>query len=67
MVFEMPCPDKSLVFVASTLEDQRQADTEITSWASSHGYRTPPEDKVFTIFNSVSAIREYRLLERSYF
>ena len=66
MVFEMPCPDKRFVFVASTLEDQQQADTEITTWASSHGYRTPPEDQVFTIFSKVTAVREYRLLERSY-
>ncbi len=65
MVFEMPCPDKQFVFVASTLEDETQADTEITSWADSHGYRTPKLDQVYTVYTNVSPVREWRLLERA--
>ena len=64
MVLQMPCPEKQFVFVASSLEDRQQAETEIVTWASSHGYQLPPPDRVFAVYSEASLAREWRLLER---
>ena len=64
MVLQMPCPEEQFVFVASSLEDQQQAENEILTWASSHGYRSPATDQIFTLWSRDSRRREWRLLER---
>ena len=64
MVLQMPCPDEKFVFVASSLEDRQQAEKEIVVWASSHGYRLPKIDQLFTLYSEELRAREWRLLER---
>ena len=65
MVLQMPCPDKQFVFVASSLEDLQQAENEIVTWASSHGYRLPAATQIFTLYSAETTTREWHLLERS--
>lgn len=64
VVFEMPCPDQRLLFVASDLEDKTQAELEIVRWASEHGYRLPGADRVFSLYQDGMGVRDWRLLER---
>ena len=66
MVYEMPCPDRRFVFVASTMKDANQADSEVTTWASSHGYREPKTDQVYTVFTKVLEAHEWHLMERPF-
>lgn len=64
MVFEMPCPDKRMLFVASDVEDRTQADQEIVQWATLHGYRVPQSDQVYMIYQNRRLLQDWRLLER---
>ncbi len=64
MVLQMPCPDATFVFVASSLEDRQQAEGEIVVWASSHGFRASAADQTFTLYSEDQRAREWRLLEK---
>lgn len=65
VVFEMPCPDERLLFVASDVEDKAQAEQEIVQWAGVHGYRVPNADQVYAIYQNSALMRDWRLLERA--
>ena len=65
MVYHMPCPARHLLFVASSLKDERQAETEIVQWARANGYRPPPDGQAYIIYESGMEARQWRLLERS--
>lgn len=64
VVFEMPCPDNRLLFVASDVEDKTQADDEIVQWATVHGYQVPQSDQVYMIFQNRRLMNDWRLVER---
>ncbi len=64
VVFEMPCPDNRLLFVASDVEDKTLADQEIVQWATVHGYRMPKTDQVYLIYQNRRLINDWRLAER---
>ncbi len=66
MVYHMPCPARHLLFVASSLKDERQAETEITQWAQSNGYLPPQENQTYVIYEGGTEAREWRLVERTH-
>ena len=64
MVFQMPAPDKSYVFVASNAEDSEKAAQEIQCWASGQDYCPVPAGQTFTIYSPHAGPREWTLFER---
>lgn len=64
MVYQMPCPAESLLFVASSLPDDCQAQTEIALWAQENGYLPPQDGQAYIIYEGGAAAREWRLIER---
>ena len=65
MVYHMPCPAQHLLFVASSLKDEQQAETEILQWARANGYRPPQDDQTFVIYEDGAEARQWHLVERS--
>ncbi len=65
MLYQMPCPAQQLLFVASSLKEECQAQTEIAQWAQANGYGLPREGQTFVIYQDGAAAREWRLIERS--
>lgn len=63
MVLEMPGPDKHCLFVASSLDDQDKAESEIAAWARLYGYHLS-DDQIFTLFGGNTEAREWHLAER---
>ena len=64
MVYQMPSATEQLLFVASTLGDENQAQTEIAQWAQEHGYLPPKDGQSFVIYHGGTEAREWRLIER---
>ena len=50
MVYQMPCPSEQLLFVASSLGDDSQAQTEIAQWAQENGYLPPQNEQSYVIY-----------------
>lgn len=63
MVYQMPCPDRAHVFVASSVENEEQARKEVRAWARGNGYKEA-SDRTFTTFQGGLRSREWTLLER---
>ena len=64
MVHQMPCPTEQMLFVASTLGDDSQAQTEIAQWAEENGYLPPRNEQSYVIYKDGAEAREWRLIER---
>ncbi len=64
MILQMPNHDHRWLFVASSLDNNIQADQEIAGWASAHGYRLPAPERTYTIYHDKTVTREWKLLER---
>lgn len=65
MVYQMPCPEEHLLFIASTHDDERQAETEIAQWAHANGYAPPQDSRAFVIYQDGAEARQWRLIERA--
>ena len=63
MVYQMPCPDQTHLFAASSVENEEQARQELELWASGHGYEIAQSAGTFTIFRGGNQPREWVLLE----
>lgn len=61
----MPYPNRSRVFVASSVENEEKARQEMQLWANGHGYRFAQEAPKFTIYRQDAQPREWVLLERA--
>ena len=64
MVYQMPCPGKEGVFVASSYQSPEQAERELQGWAAGHGYRFAPADRTFVVYGREQQPRQWVLLER---
>ncbi len=64
MVYQMPCPGKVGVFVASSYESQYQAERELQGWAAGHGYRFAAAERTFTVYGREQRPRQWVLLTR---
>ncbi len=65
MVYQMPCPGKASVFVASSCEGQEQAECELQGWAVGNGYRFAASDRTFTVYGREQQPRQWVLMQRS--
>lgn len=65
MVYQMPCPGKAGVFVASSYESREQAQRELQGWAAGNGYRFAAAERTFTVYGHQQQPRLWVLLERS--
>ncbi len=65
MVYQMPCPGKKGVFVASSYEGQEQAQRELQGWAAGHGYRFASSERTFTVYGHEQQPRQWVLLTRT--
>lgn len=65
MVYQMPCPGKAGIFVASSHETQDQAEQELQGWAAGHGYRFAAAERTFTVYGHEQQPRQWVLLERN--
>ena len=64
MVVQMPCPDTTRVFAASSSDNEEQARQEVQTWADGNGYRLSQPGRPFTIYHANQPGREWALLER---
>ncbi len=65
MVYQMPCPGKEGVFVASSYESRDQAERELHGWAAGHGYRFAAAERTFTVYGREQRPRQWVLLTRA--
>ena len=65
MVYQMPCPGKNGVFVASSIPSPEQALQELQHWAAGNGYRIAAVRRSFTVYSAEQQPREWVLLERA--
>ncbi len=65
VVYQMPCPGKNGVFVASSIPSPEQALQELQHWAAGNGYRIAAVRRSFTVYSGERQPREWVLLERS--
>ena len=66
MVYQMPCPGKTGVFVASSDPNEDQAHQELLGWAETNGYRFAQKSaRTFTVYGSEQQPRQWVLLERA--
>ncbi|MGI4787481.1 MAG: hypothetical protein ACRYFS_01380 [Janthinobacterium lividum] len=65
MVYQMPCPGKSRIFVASSFSNEDQAHQELTGWASGNGYQFAGPDRTFTVYGCEQRPRQWVLMERA--
>ncbi len=65
MIYQMPCPGKARVFVASSAPGEEQARLELQRWASGSGYRYSQAERTFTVYGAEQQPRQWVLLERA--
>ena len=65
MVYQMPCPGKEGVFVASSHANENQAYHELYGWAAGHGYHLADATHAFTVYGQEQQPRQWVLLERA--
>jgi hypothetical protein len=64
MIYQMPCPGKEGVFVASSYLNEDQAHRELRGWAAGNGYRLAEIERFFTVYGREQQPRQWVLLER---
>lgn len=64
MVYQMPCPGKESIFIASSFPKPEQALRDLQGWAAGNGYRLAAIERSFTVYGQNQQPREWVLLER---
>ena len=65
MVYQMPCPGKEGVFVASSYLNADQAHRELQGWAAENGFRYAKAERTFMVYGREQQPRQWVLLKRS--
>lgn len=65
MVYQMPCPGKKSVFVASSNANSDQAHRELQGWAAGNGYCLAAAERSFMVYGHEQRPRKWVLLERA--
>jgi len=64
MVYQMPCPGKEKMFIASSFPQPEQALRDLQGWAAGNGYRLGANERSFTVYSRDRQPHEWMLLER---
>ena len=65
MIYQMPCPGKEGVFVASSYPNEDQAHQELRGWAVGNGYHFAEAKHTFMVYGLEQQPRQWVLLERA--
>jgi|GEM_PF-1114010 len=65
MVYQMPCPGKGKMFIASSFPQPEQALRDLQGWAAGNGYRLAAIERSFSVYGCDQQPRHWVLLERS--
>lgn len=64
MVYRVPGPNTSELFVASDRANPTDALQEIAGWANEHGFGITIPDRTYTIYRAGVPLREWTLISR---